>query len=119
MCGAIVSVLHSVKQDERYIAIEHMDKVRPRSGREGALGYVRRDCVSLAQRTRTNGYVQDKVRPGSGREGALGYERYTAGAGAARVNFARLVVVRCVTRNAPSFSTASDSGAPVNPCRWQ
>jgi len=23
--------------------------VRPRSGREGALGYVRRDCVSLAQ----------------------------------------------------------------------
>ena len=58
MCGAIVSVLHSVKQDERYaagagmrrsgffqvgtvfvderyIAIEHMD--------------VRRDCVSFAR----------------------------------------------------------------------
>ena len=30
-------------QDERYIAIEHMDKVRPGNGREGALGYVRRD----------------------------------------------------------------------------
>ena len=36
-------------QDERYIAIEHMDKVRPGTGREGALGYVRRDCVSFAQ----------------------------------------------------------------------
>ena len=36
-------------QDERYIAGEHMDKVRPRSGREGALGYVRRDCVNVAR----------------------------------------------------------------------
>ena len=33
---------------ERYIAIEHMDKVRPGTGREGALGYVRRDSLSLA-----------------------------------------------------------------------
>ena len=49
MCGAIVSVLHSVSQDERYIAREHMDKVRPRKGREGALGYVRRDCVRFTQ----------------------------------------------------------------------
>ena len=32
------------------IASEHMDKVRPLSGREGALGYVRRDCFSFAQR---------------------------------------------------------------------
>jgi len=39
----------SYVQDERYIAIEHMDEVRPRSGREGALGYVRRDCVNFAQ----------------------------------------------------------------------
>jgi hypothetical protein len=38
-------------QDERYIAIEHMDKVRPGTGREGSLGCVRRDCVSLAQQT--------------------------------------------------------------------
>jgi hypothetical protein len=30
---------------ERYIAMEHMDKVRPGSGREGSLGCVRRDCV--------------------------------------------------------------------------
>ena len=35
-------------QDERYIAGEHMDEVRPHSGREGGLGHVRRDCVSLA-----------------------------------------------------------------------
>ena len=34
---------------ERYIAKEHMDKVRPGTGREGALGYVRCDCVRLAQ----------------------------------------------------------------------
>ena len=27
---------------ERYIAIEHMDKVRPGTGREGSLGCVRR-----------------------------------------------------------------------------
>jgi len=31
-------------QDERYIASEHMDKVRPGTGREGSLGCVRRDC---------------------------------------------------------------------------
>ncbi len=30
-------------QDERYIAMEHMDKVRPGTGREGSLGCVRRD----------------------------------------------------------------------------
>jgi hypothetical protein len=40
-------------QDERYIAGEHMDKVRPRSGREGALGYVRRDCVNFARHSAT------------------------------------------------------------------
>ena len=38
-------------QDERYIAIEHMDKVRPGTGREGSLGCVRRDCVNFAQFT--------------------------------------------------------------------
>ncbi|MCP4044705.1 MAG: hypothetical protein GY732_01790 [Gammaproteobacteria bacterium] len=32
---------------ERYIAIEHMDKVRPGTGREGSLGCVRRDCFGL------------------------------------------------------------------------
>ena len=36
-------------QDERYIAIEHMDKVRPGTGREGSLGCVRRDCFSFAR----------------------------------------------------------------------
>jgi hypothetical protein len=36
-------------QDERYIAIEHMDKVRPCNGREGGLGHVRRDCVNFAR----------------------------------------------------------------------
>ena len=36
-------------QDERYIAIEHMDKVRPGTGREGSLGCVRRDRVNFAQ----------------------------------------------------------------------
>ncbi len=38
-------------QDERYIAIEHMEKVRPGTGREASLGYVRRDCVSFARYT--------------------------------------------------------------------
>jgi hypothetical protein len=33
---------------ERYIAIEHMDKVRPGTGREGSLGCVRRDCSRFA-----------------------------------------------------------------------
>ena len=47
-------VMNGYVQDERYIAIEHMD--------------VRRDCVNSAHGViRTNGYVQD--------------ERYTAGAG--------------------------------------
>ena len=64
---------------ERYIAGEHMDKVRPRSGREGALGYVRRDyvqderyiagehmdvrrdCVSLALRLRRSGACQSRT----------------------------------------------------------
>ena len=46
MCGAIVSTLHYVSQDERYIASEHMD--------------VRRDCVNFARclfdaRTRRSG----------------------------------------------------------------
>jgi hypothetical protein len=36
-------------QDVRYIAIEHRDKVRPGSGREGSLGCVRRDCLSFAR----------------------------------------------------------------------
>ena len=46
MCGAIVSDLHGIQQDERYIAIEHMDEVRPGTGREGGLGYVRRDNLT-------------------------------------------------------------------------
>ena len=35
---------------ERNIASEHMDKVRPGTGREGGLGRVQRDCVSFARR---------------------------------------------------------------------
>jgi len=36
-------------QDERYIAMEHMDKVRPGTGREGSLGCVRRDGFRYAR----------------------------------------------------------------------
>ena len=69
-------------QDERYIAIEHMDEVRPGTGREGGLGYVRRDCVNIAQRPRKSGYVQD--------------ERYTAGAG--RAGAVPLSLAQCLTQ---------------------
>ena len=45
----MASILLRYVQDERYIAREHMDEVRPGTGREGGLGHVRRDCVSLTQ----------------------------------------------------------------------
>jgi hypothetical protein len=43
-------------QDERYFAIEHMDKVRPGTGREGSLGCVRREalwCCTAAKKQRS------------------------------------------------------------------
>jgi len=39
-------------QDERYIAIEHMEEVRPGTGREAGLSHVRRDCFSVARHIR-------------------------------------------------------------------
>ena len=57
--GRVVSCFKTCRyvQDERYIAIEHRDEVRPHSGREGGLGHVRRDCVNFAQRPVTVGWV--------------------------------------------------------------
>jgi DNA ligase (NAD+) len=39
-------------QDVRYIAIEHMEKVRPGTGRETGLGHVRRDSFRFVQSLR-------------------------------------------------------------------
>ena len=80
MCGAIVSGWHWVLQDkvrplsgregglghERYIAIEHKDKVRPERAERAAIP------VGGAPR---GDYVQDKVRRGTRREGSLGCVR--------------------------------------------
>ena len=83
-------------QDERYIAIEHMDEVRPGTGREGGLGYVRRDCVNIAQRSRRAACVNIAQRPR--RSGYVQDERYTAGAG--RAGAVPLSLAQCLTQGA-------------------
>ena len=51
-----------------------MDEVRPGTGREGGLGYVRRDCVSFAQGYRKPARApREKVGAGTAREAGLGH----------------------------------------------